>query len=80
MSPDQLVSYRELEHNGKDAITTQNLFKLEAGLQLKKRDSGSNTHLSHLHMSVPSSKDYTASETPSTKHRLDYNLNSDFIK
>lgn len=33
---------REKEHNGKDAVTTQNLLKLEAGLQFKKRDYRSN--------------------------------------
>lgn len=43
MSSAQLmVSVREKEPNGKDAVTTQNLFKLEACLQLKKRDYRSN--------------------------------------
>lgn len=37
MSLSQLkVSERERERNGKDAITTQNLFKLEAGLQVNR--------------------------------------------
>lgn len=43
MSSAQLmVSVREKEPNGKDAVTKRNLFKLEAGLQFKKRDYRSN--------------------------------------
>lgn len=64
------MSEGETECNGEDAVTTQNLLKLEIGLQFRKDYGNTNPGLNPLHTSVPASKNYTASVMPPTKHVL----------
>lgn len=65
----------EKQHNGEDATITQNLFKLEAGLQFKRECGNKNMGFDHLHTPIPASKDYTVSATLSPKYIPDYSLN-----
>lgn len=69
---------REREHNGEDAITTQNLFKLEDGLQFEIMKTRTGDSITYICQFLPQKT--TVRATLSTKHMLEYSLMSDFIR